>query len=299
MPISGSFTFISQNNLMMKLIRRRNMIKYLLPSLLLLSAPVMAESFKTSIFAIEEASDGGEPLVKFTNGRVAFINDNNTLKKVKSLPKQAWLYISTDSEGYLQSLKITTGKELMLETSHEVENSVPESFTPTVLKSKSEAIEIFERLNDSYQRQSQCFNRAHVWAYEEFKYNNITSNKTFVFFSSPYIKKHRFVWWFHVAPMMPVKDGSTTKNMVFDVRYSFGPSSIKEWTDLFVYTKKECRKFEKYSEMDRQSEKEDCWVTNTSMYFWHPYNIERLETHGTRPDSFSESEIKSAYREAF
>src|SRR5690606_33938624 len=71
---------------------------------------------------------------------------------------------------------------------------------PTVLPDYETAKKIFNGMNRSWKRDTECSDRAHVWAYEEWKKHNLHSNKVFLFFTNTYIRKYRFYWWFHVSP---------------------------------------------------------------------------------------------------
>src|SRR5690606_5328848 len=119
------------------------------------------------------------------------------------------------------------------------------------------AEKIFNRLNGNYQRVSQCFNRAHIWAYEEFTKHKIKSLKAWIFFTNAYIIKHRFLWWFHVAPMLTVKNGEKMERLVLDHRYSQGPQTIKEWSNMLVYTHRDCKFDGKFHEYDQGADQRE------------------------------------------
>src|SRR3989338_3484642 len=59
--------------------------------------------------------------------------------------------------------------------------NLPESpvrnYTPTILPDKTEANNIFELMRTDYQENGQCYNMAHVWAYEEYKRSGQKSQK--------------------------------------------------------------------------------------------------------------------------
>lgn len=168
-------------------------------------------------------------------------------------------------------------------------------FEPTVLKNMKEAHDIFQRMRTDYQEEAQCTNMAHVWAYEEFKKNGIKTQKMFLFFTKKYIMEYRFPWWFHVAPMVTVKN----EQIILDRRYTTLPLSPDKWAEHFVLSGRTCKEIQKFSTFwNRKHRVDDCFFITGSMYDWQPRDL-RLKEQGTVRGSFRSSDLKRAYQEAF
>ena len=75
-----------------------------------------------------------------------------------------------------------------------------ENYSGTEVKTYAELNNLFTSLNKRSKRNSQCYERAHVWSYELFDSKNIFSYKAFIFFTRKYITNFDKNWWFHVAP---------------------------------------------------------------------------------------------------
>lgn len=266
------------------------MKKLLFLGLVLTSSLAQAETFKSRIHSIEDG------IIKFDNGRVAFqdvksfdlspddyikaeINEQSTLLSIEKLP----------------TLETAGLKQLSLQP----EEVTPPLFEPTTVQGMKEAWNIFNRSNPYYKRVSECTDRAHVWAFDEFKKTGTKSKKVFVFLTASYINSVRFKWWFHVAPLYTVNDNGTIKELVMDFRYSPGPQTVKEWTDQFVYTKRPCKITTKFSEYDVNPQTENCYLIYESMHYKIPGDIHEQELSGRYKTSTNESEVKAAFRYGF
>lgn len=266
---------------------------FLAAGLITLSLSASAEVIQSHIHSFD--SEYG--LLKLTNGRVVFTDQEQ--KGLSFVGIQGKVEIKTDADNSLLSIMELEDEGLLKDfTIHEENRYV--NYEPTILPSVDEAKKIFERLNWKYQRVSQCFNRAHVWSNDEFTKNNIKSLKGWIFFTSSYINRHRFLWWFHVAPMFRVKSGSKTQDMVMDHRYSQGPQTIQEWTNMMVYTNRKCKTDGRFVDYDtRADQSEDCYWFTTPMHYWQPRDIQVEELESRIKSEFYQGELKSAYAEAF
>lgn len=250
-----------------------------------------AETFRSRIDSIEQGEGDEATLLKFENGRVGFIDHHN-----KNLEHSF-------SPGDLVEVKL--GEDLSVISGSSVEApkvTNPElpppakvNYVPTNLSSLGEAQAIFSRMNRKYQNESQCYNRAHIWAYEEFNRSGLNSMKLFMFFTSRYIRNYRYKWWFHVTPMTYVNGVP----MTLDRRYSSAPRNIKYWTDDFIYSRRECPIVNRYADYRNNQQAEDCYLIPVSQYFWQPRDIETRDRTGAVKTSFIQREINHAYNEAF
>ena len=266
------------------------MKKLLFFGLILTSSLAQAETFKSRIHSIEDG------IIKFDNGRVAF----QDLKSFDLSPHDHIKAEINEHSTLLSFEKIPTFETSGLkQLSLQPEEVTPPHFEPTVVQGMEEAWNIFNRSNSYYKRVSECTDRAHVWAFDEFKKTGTKSKKVFLFLTASYINSVRFKWWFHVAPLYTVNDNGTIKELVMDFRYSPGPQTVKEWTDQFVYTKRPCKVTTKFSEYDVNPQTENCYLIYESMHYKIPGEIHEQELSGRYKTASSESEIKAAFRYGF
>lgn len=255
--------------------------------LLALSIPfAQADVIKGKIFKVIEGTRSSEDMVFMQDGRVVFIDKKDAVLMRSLETAQSSLEITTDDRNTMRAAR---SSNKMMEA----------PFTPSILPNKSEVDKMFNRLNSNYQRESQCFNRAHVWANDEFKKNNILTEKIFVFFTASYINRTRFNWWFHVAPLVSYQSGGKVEKAVLDFRYADRPLTIKQWTDMFVYSSRECLVTTKFSDYDVNPQTEDCYQITTNMYYWQPQDIAARDRTEIEMQDFAPGSIQSAFAEAF
>ena len=276
-------------------------MKYFFLSLVLLIFALnsFASTFRSQIHSIDLGKANERHLIMLTNGRTAFLAPKSKFlieAAEQSLQNGDTVEITLDSKLNLISIQ-TVAPEVQLES----EDLAPDemmSYVPSVI-SLGTAQSVFQGMRRDYQNQSQCFNRAHVWTYEAFKRNALRSNKLFLFFTTRYIRKYNFYWWFHVTPMAYV--GGTTQPYwrTLDRRYTSGPLSTKTWTDIFMRNDAFCPVVYTYSRYRNHQSEEYCYLIPTSMYFWQPYDIQRQESTGYLKTQFFSSQINAAYQEAF
>lgn len=264
--------------------------------LLALSVSAYADRFQSKIHSIDVGTRKGIPhLIKLENGRVVFVksNDKEILQSFKaSLKAQDTLEIEVDEK--FNFISAETEEERTFANDGYSVDEPRMSYEPSVI-SENEATNVFKRMRRNYQNDSQCYNRAHIWAYEEFKKTGLKSTKLFLFFTSRYIRNYRYKWWFHVAPMVETNLG----DRVLDRRYTSGPRYKDNWTKGFIHSGRKCPVVYKYSDYRNNQQSEDCYMIPTSMYFWQPRDIERRDRTGAEKTSFIQSEVNHAYWEAF
>lgn len=170
---------------------------------------------------------------------------------------------------------------------------------PTVLSSLDEVREIFKNLRRGSTSWSQCFNRAHIWAYESKKAYDLNSMKVFLFFTTKYIRRYDYEWWFHVSPYALTEEEGGVEERVLDFRFSRSPLQVKTWTDLFMINKASCPVVGKYSEYRQNQDQEDCYLMKASMYYLQPLDLSSLEETGRERNSWNSYEVRRAYRNGF
>lgn len=271
-------------------------MKLVLPILLLIfTFGASAASLKSRIHSIDVAPKKGLPhLIMLENGSVVFLEyrEKETLKTFQeSLKHQDKLEIEVDSRNNFISAE-TVEEEGPVSTPGTNRSF---AYDPSVVSSGT-ATSIFRRMRRDYQYDSQCYNRAHVWAYEEFIKTGFKSKKTFLFFTRRYIRNYRYKWWFHVSPSTIV---SGLGERILDRRYTGGHRSVSSWVRNFVYSGRSCPVVHKYYDYRNNQETQDCYLIPVSMYFWQPRDIERRDRTGYEKTQFYNSEVNYAYWEAF
>ena len=259
--------------------------------LVLINFNSYAETLRSEIFSY----DTEHKLVKFNNGRVAKTLQENIGKHVGKLVE-----VKINDENIINSIKTLANRNNVMKSNNLkfFENN-PAPYEATVLPSYQAANDLFHRLDNNYLRRSECTDRAHVWAYDEYKKNGIISNKIFIFFTASYINRNNFKWWFHVAPLVKVNENGKIVDRVLDYQFMDRPSTVKEWSDLQVSSKRECKVTSKFSEYDVNPQTEDCYMIYASMYYRLPGEIQAQETIGEYRNDFFESEVNFARKTGF
>lgn len=231
-----------------------------------------------SIHSISKGS-GGEPhLVKFNSGEVKFIEpaDYHTLSKYQKRLKTSQLYTHSAPEE-----KVLNPDEI--------------NFEPTLV-SDDEIQRIFKNFNPYMKRKSECSDRAHVWAWDEFTRTGTKSEKAFLMLTDTYIKRHRYKWWFHVAPMFTTSSG---QKMVMDFQFLDKPVTFTEWKNNLVFTKRECVTEFSFLAYDAGADQtQDCYVKFEPMYYYIPGDIGNRE-RGRGKTDWSSSEVRASRARAF
>jgi hypothetical protein len=260
--------------------------KFLLLGLYVFVQFTQAAIEQQSIHSLEVDQNGSLNFIRMKNGEVIFADELNSSQKaqVKKSMQQTQKPLKPMSTG-------TFSTHLDLSSVFD--------FTPTVIDFK-EAQEIFKNFNSNFKRSSECSNRAHVWAHEEFKNKGTKSMKAFIFFTSSYINRHRFKWWFHVAPAFEVNHNSAVESYIFDFVFNHQPIKLQEWKNHLVYSKRDCKMDGTFTEYDKRADQsQDCYLFMRPMYYWMPGDLSVEEIYNTKKNGFIPSEISAAYTEAF
>jgi hypothetical protein len=167
-------------------------------------------------------------------------------------------------------------------------------FAPTDLQSLEVATNIFNTmLNDGDRRRSQCFKRAHMWAFDMWSKMNISSQKVFIFYTQRYIQLEEFEWWFHVAPMVVVKG----EEYVLDGTFMKKPITVKEWQNYFIKSDKiTCPIAANYDEYSKNQWSRLCYLMKVPMYFFSPLDIENRDVNNMPRNHWVLEELQDARR---
>lgn len=168
---------------------------------------------------------------------------------------------------------------------------LPQLYEPTDVGSLERANSIFYSLDRSMKKRSQCYQRAHLWAYSMWRGQSIKSQKVFMFYTQRYIRNYKFKWWFHVSPFVV----ANKVEYVVDRTFTGEALTMKEWTDVFMENHASCPSIEKYSDYENHQQSQDCYLFKVPMYYYQPVNLEALEA-GEIVDGFRSWEIDHAKR---
>lgn len=240
-----------------------------------------------------------EALIFLSNGRVIRVKKESTklLSQLQDARREkTWLRFNVSSK-LLGEVSVSTDPYKSDHSKNLTFINEP-MFEPSILPSIDRARLLFNdaKLNP---KESQCYNRAHVWVYDWRIKNNVYSSKVWIFFTRKYIREHKFEWWFHVAPVVHVFTENEVKRRVMDIKYSRGPLSINRWTDIFMRNSAKCPIVEKYSDQADYPESASCFLMLTSMYYYQPVDLDLLERKGTIRNRWFYPEVKHAFEEAF
>lgn len=253
------------------------MKSFMLIAFFVLGQGVRAETMGDGVHSIVRGTDGEPHLVKMNSGEVKFIEQN---------------------EGHKLAIfekKLMTAKSLSSNVQNKFQVEPSASYEPTVVPD-AQIPEIFNRMNPYIKRKSECSDRAHVWAYDEFQKSGIKSQKAFLMLTDTYIKRTRYKWWFHVAPMYTTASG---KKIVMDFQFLDRPVTFTEWKNHLVFSKRECVTDFKFNDYDAGADQtQDCYTKHEPMYYYIPQDIGAFE-NGRQITGWSVSGVNAARSRAF
>ncbi len=239
-----------------------------------------------------------EHLIYFADGRVgrvaskkeSFLHDLDLAKK-----NGQELTVELSDEHTIQSWKLKTPSERVPTPTPPPVETV---YEPSIIDPKS-ADQIFSEMNPHFRTRAQCYNKAHVWAFEASAKHQLNSMKVFMFFTAKYIREYRYQWWFHVSPFTYVKTDHEVSERVLDYYFMKEPVSMRTWSDHFIAPKTEFPTVTHYSDYDQHQNDSYCYFMKVPMFYWQPQDLEKLEQDQTERLSFVPDEISFAYWQGF
>lgn len=281
---------------------------YILFLLLVSVTNAFGEEISAKVISIDRVlEEGKKDLLFLSTGHVVKVDP-----KMKMLKE----FIFTSHLGS-KWLKFKINEQREVESVEETHNPIPNyikpsnsssksmkvleseiKYNPSILKSVNEAQALFNEAPYK-QKESQCYNKAHIWAYEWRTKHKVYSSKIWIFFTRKYIREYEFEWWFHVAPYVHVVVGDQVKERVMDRKYTKGPIKINDWSNIFMRNSAKCPVVDKYTDQADYPESAHCFLMKSSMYYYQPVDLEKLEQDGTVRTRWIYPEVKHAYQEAF
>lgn len=269
---------------------------------LVFQSTVYAETIFTTVFNVFESIKTERLLVlSGVDGRVykTFKTEANVERMKSLVGKVVRLdYSLQGREAIITNIQVALPGEVdekTLDLNHFRYNQLRE-FAPTELQSLDRAKDIFNNmLNDGDKGRSQCFKRAHMWAFDMWSKLNINSEKIFIFYTKRYAALEDFEWWFHVAPVVNVAG----EDYVMDGTFMEKPITIKEWLTYFIRTDKiTCPLIDKYQDFEDHQWQRLCYHIKVPMYYFRPLDIENRDKSGTQRNHWVLEELQDA-RKAF
>lgn len=167
-------------------------------------------------------------------------------------------------------------------------------FAPTDLQSVEKATAIFKgMINDGDKKRSECFKRAHMWAYDMWSKMDIQSEKLFIFFTQRFQMIDEYDWWFHVAPLVNIAG----EDYVMDGTFFQKPTPIQEWKSFFMMSKeRNCPIVEKYQDYEKNQWSKLCYLMKVPMYMFRPVDIQSRDVKGIDRNHWVLEELQDARR---
>lgn len=267
---------------------------------LLTQAFAQAGELVTTVFNVIESQRSETILVlSGTDGRIYKTHKSEeNLKYFKSFIGQVVKISFTENskDMFINRIARATSAEVdpaTMDLNHFQYNQLRE-FAPTDLQSIETATDIFKgMLNDGDRRRSQCFKRAHMWAFDMWSKMGISSQKVFIFYTQRYIQLEDFEWWFHVAPVVVVKG----EEYVLDGTFMSKPITVNEWKTYFIKSENiTCPVAANYTEYSKNQWSRLCYLMKVPMYFFSPLDIENRDTKNIPRNHWVLEELQDARR---
>jgi len=273
---------------------------FLVVFVLFISQSARAEVLLTTIFNVIE-SDKTETLLVLSgvDGKIyRYPKSESNLKYLKSFLGSVVNLTYYQSAGNLRITQIQKVNRWEVnpadyDLNHFQYNQL-RKFSPSDLISQENVETVFENLlNDGDKGRSQCFKRAHMWAFDLWSKLGVSSQKLFIFYTQRYIQLEDFDWWFHVAPMV-VANG---QEFVLDGTFMEKPISVEDWQHNFIKSDQiTCPIINNYVDYEKGQMKRLCYLMKVPMYYFSPLDIENRDKNGIEKNHWVLEELQDARR---
>lgn len=274
-------------------------------------ATAKAESIYTTVFNVFESIKTERLLVlSSSDGRIyKTAKSDENLELMKSyVGKIVKLdFVDRGEESIITNIQLAKSNEIdqaTMDLNHFRYNELRQ-FAPTDLQSVENATNVFNNmLNDGDKSRSQCFKRAHMWAFDMWSKLGVSSEKIFIFYTERYQIIEEEKWWFHVAPMVTVQG----VQYVMDGTFMKKPITVQEWKDYFIKSDKiTCPVVSKYQDMGIRKDKDNndisskqwsklCYLMKVPMYHFSPLDIQNRDENKVKRNSWVLEELQDARR---
>lgn len=267
-------------------------------------------SIVTNVVHIEKNEANHEIFVTY-NGRVFEVNPNRTnildtlnLAKVNDLKVELEIETGEEFKSDKKIEKILSAKLIETynsEVIYTADQTPMDNYTASNVDSYEKALKIFKTLNTKTRRRSQCFNRAHIWAKHMNDEYQVDSMKILIYYTKKYRKEVSKKWWFHIAPMIDVNG----QYYVMDREFTRAPVTNDQWEKIFIKKIKDksyrCKKIDNIKEYydSSNTNTEFCNIQYTSMYYWEPNDMARLDKKGSTKTDWVNWELRISAKQGF
>lgn len=281
------------------------MKKFVLGLSLLTSLSAFSAELATTIVEVGAIESGEKEVMVFAQaeGRVLWVDASDTsLLEALKTAKEKNLLVNInfrDFSGKIRGVELLETAMPEINSGESFEKNALANFQPSLIDSVAISQSVFNRLDGSTKWRSQCYNRAHGWAYDMWAHSRVSSMKVFIFFTQRYIKAEKYKWWFHVAPYVLTNMEGASVETVLDRTFTRGPLKMKDWSDNFMKSKQNCPVVTRYTEYRNNQFSQDCYLIKTNMYYVSPRDIERNETEGRHLTDWDLQAVARARKQAF
>lgn len=271
-------------------------------AIILMPISAFSAVMETRIVDIE-SDDNRMMVLAETDGRVLWVNaEDKLLSEAFETASQTGRHVRIDydyEEGTVLGVELLAKRPDSDSSLSSGSSNKDNGYQPTVFSSTSQAQSYFNTMDGQTKDDSQCYNRAHGWAYDLWTQYRINSLKVFIFFTRRYIREYSYKWWFHVSPMVLVGQRGQNYEMVMDRSFTRGPVDVKTWTNIFMKNNANCPHVRYYTDYSRNQEAQYCYLMKTIMYYSTPRDLEYLESRGRYETDWNYAELKAGRQQAF
>lgn len=258
-------------------------------------------------FGIHEIQDGSEVMVKASTGEVFWVDPHNeelmdTLTQAQTLNLKVQVQFES-ANNIIQSVSMLSQKSLPVfdkqDRDEKVLSDVEPPYSPTIFTSLAALQDAHNSMDNRTHEDSQCYNRAHGWAYDLWRTRGINSMKIFLFFTDRYIREYRHKWWFHVSPMTYLREAYGVNEYVIDRSFSEAPVYTQVWTNIFIKNFATCRSVNHYDDYRKDDPNEYCYLMRSTMYYRGTVGLRKRDRNHKYRTKWSTKELREARRQAF
>ncbi len=251
-----------------------NKLLSVIASLTFMIGSAHADSIVTSIANVFETWSKDEIYVlSGADGNTYTMEKSESrLKMLKSFNKNP-VKINFKKSGekrIISSVEIIHDREFLNRDLNFFQTQSTRKFVPTDIDRFQKVEEIFDNLNQSDERVSQCFKRAHIWNYDMWADYGINTQKVFIFYTERFRALEDAKWRFHVAPM--ILSGGV--EYMLDRTFLDHPVTVKQWASKFIKSENiNCPVITDFKYLEENEMSRLCYIMKVPMYYLSPYDL--------------------------
>lgn len=251
---------------------------------------------------IHEIQDGSKVMVKSTNGEVFWVDPHdkmvlNTIIEANNFNFYVSVHFDPISNIIDSASIVPKVISPPLTEKFAIDDGPP--YSPTIFTSLASLQEAHNSMDNRTHDDSQCYNRAHGWAYDLWRTRGVNSMKIFLFFTDRYIREFRHKWWFHVSPMAYLRETYAVNEYVLDRSFSETPLYPQVWTNIFIKNFATCRSVNHYDDYRKDDPYEYCYLLRSTMYYRGTVGLKKRDRDQKYRTKWSTKEVRQARKQAF